>query len=81
MAHYYLSQIVRMLGKDAPKDFKDIEITGCEQDHRKIESGHLFFAFKGQKVDGHSFLQNAAERGALAAVVSHLLTCSKRELE
>ncbi|MCP5505764.1 MAG: hypothetical protein H7A38_02650 [Chlamydiales bacterium] len=39
-------------------------------DSRKVKPGTLFFALKGEKVDGHSFLEEVARQGALAAVVS-----------
>ncbi len=46
------------------------EIVGFKQESRSIEPGDLFFAMKGERVDGHSFLQEVAERGARGAVVS-----------
>lgn len=38
-------------------------------DSRQVVSGSLFFALKGQKVDGHSFLSKVQNSGAIAAVV------------
>jgi UDP-N-acetylmuramoyl-tripeptide--D-alanyl-D-alanine ligase len=38
-------------------------------DSRSLEPGALFLAIKGPRFDGHDFLRQAAERGALAAVV------------
>ncbi len=49
---------------------RDKEIRGVEADTRKILPGQLFFALKGQKVDGHAYLKDAAAKGASAAVVS-----------
>ncbi len=49
---------------------RDLLIDGFQIDSRKVGPGDLFFALKGQKVDGHSFLQDAAMNGAVAAVVS-----------
>jgi len=40
-------------------------------DSRKVEKGDFFFALAGEKVDGHAFLKEVAEKGALGAVVSH----------
>lgn len=39
-------------------------------DSRVIQEGTLFFALKGEKVDGHTFLKNVAEKRGVAAVVS-----------
>ena len=38
-------------------------------DSRTIHPGELFFAVKGEKMDGHDFVQQALEKGAVAAVV------------
>lgn len=45
-------------------------ITGFETDSRKIGEGMVFFALKGENVDGHDFLKEVAEKKAIAAVVS-----------
>lgn len=45
--------------------------TGYSIDSRTIKPGELFFAVKGERFDGHDFVQQAIERGAIAAVVSH----------
>ena len=39
-------------------------------DSRKVKEGTLFFAISGKKVDGHSFLEEVATKGAVGAVVS-----------
>jgi len=41
-------------------------------DSRELQIGDLFFALRGGKVDGHAFLENVAQKGAVGAVVSHL---------
>lgn len=48
---------------------ENIEITGVTSDTRAIEPGNLFVALRGEKFDGHNFLEQAKERGAVAAVV------------
>ncbi len=44
-------------------------VSGVSVDSRLTKSGDLFFALPGAQVDGHAFLQHAAENGAVAAVV------------
>lgn len=46
------------------------EWRGAALDSRKIEAGNLFIALPGARVDGHTFLSAAEERGAAAALVS-----------
>src|SRR5260370_37011371 len=43
---------------------------GYSIDSRTIRPGELFFAVKGEKMDGHDFVQQALEKGAVAAVVA-----------
>jgi UDP-N-acetylmuramoyl-tripeptide--D-alanyl-D-alanine ligase len=43
---------------------------GYSIDSRTVAAGELFFAVKGERLDGHDFLAGAIERGAVGAVVS-----------
>ena len=45
-------------------------VQGYSIDSRTVAPGELFFAVKGERLDGHDFLQSAIERGAVGAVVS-----------
>jgi len=45
-------------------------VLGYSIDSRSIGKGELFFAVKGERFDGHDFVEAAIERGAAAAVVS-----------
>src|ERR1700684_3721086 len=38
-------------------------------DSRTVGPGQLFFAVKGERLDGHDFVESALEKGAVAAVV------------
>jgi UDP-N-acetylmuramoyl-tripeptide--D-alanyl-D-alanine ligase len=42
---------------------------GYSIDSRTIQRGDLFFAVKGERLDGHDFVEQALTRGAIAAVV------------
>jgi len=48
----------------------ELQISGYQVDSRMVQPGELFFALKGEKNDGHAFLAEAAQRGAVGAVVS-----------
>jgi UDP-N-acetylmuramoyl-tripeptide--D-alanyl-D-alanine ligase len=45
-------------------------VVGYSIDSRTVAPGELFFAVRGDRFDGHDFVAAAAERGAVAAVVS-----------
>lgn len=47
---------------------EDINIKGAVLDSRLVEEGYLFFATKGEKVDGHSFIPQVAEKKAACVV-------------
>src|SRR6201997_481046 len=51
-------------------DLRDEVAQGYSIDSRTIQLGELFFAVKGERLDGHDYVNAALERGALAAVVS-----------
>lgn len=40
-------------------------------DTRSLEPGQIFLALSGDRFDGHDYLDQAAERGAVAAIVAH----------
>ena len=42
---------------------------GYSIDSRTVGPGELFFAVKGERLDGHDFVEQALEKGACAAVV------------
>lgn len=42
---------------------------GYSIDSRTVQPGELFFAVKGERLDGHDFVEQAWSRGAIAAVV------------
>jgi UDP-N-acetylmuramoyl-L-alanyl-D-glutamate--2,6-diaminopimelate ligase len=44
------------------------EVMGLVSDSRLVKPGYLFFAVEGGTVDGHSYISNALERGAVAVV-------------
>src|ERR1700694_287711 len=54
----------------AAGDFAAEEVTqGYSIDSRTVEAGQLFFAVKGERLDGHDFVEQALGKGAVAAVV------------
>ncbi len=51
-----------------------IEIAAIEIDSRKVSKSSVFVAIKGEKSDGHTFIQNAIEFGAIAIVCEAMPT-------
>jgi len=67
LAVFHLSQIAQWLGCAGSAD---CVVRGFKQDSQGVVPGDLFFAIKGDKVDGHVYLKEVAGRGGVAAVVS-----------
>src|SRR5258708_30977654 len=44
-------------------------VAGYSIDSRSVGAGQLFFAVKGERLDGHDFVGEALEKGAIAAIV------------
>lgn len=47
---------------------EQFEVTGAVLDSRKVEPGYVFFATRGEKVDGHSFIPQVVEKGAALVI-------------
>ena len=63
--------------KDAEKatggrSLKAWQANRAEIDSRAIKGGEIFFALKGEHVDGHKYVKSALEKGAAVAVVTHV---------
>ncbi|MDQ0202034.1 UDP-N-acetylmuramoyl-tripeptide--D-alanyl-D-alanine ligase [Neobacillus ginsengisoli] len=64
-----LKQISEMISaKNDLSPFADVMIKGVSIDSRKIEQGHLFIPFKGERSDGHIFVEESIRKGAAAAL-------------
>jgi len=57
------------IGQLLDSTIEDEEIAGFAIDSKNIKKGDLFFALRGKKFDGHHFLNEVHNRGAIAAVV------------
>ncbi len=63
-----LAQIVK--GELLSQGYPDIKCSRFSTDTRLIEKNDVFFAFKGEKFDGHDFLKEAFDKGARTFIVS-----------
>src|ERR1700722_18615506 len=66
-----LSDLIQRLSAKSIQGPVDREITGVRYDSRRVNSGHLFVAVRGDAFDGHSFIEQAIEKGAVAVVGEH----------
>jgi UDP-N-acetylmuramoyl-L-alanyl-D-glutamate--2,6-diaminopimelate ligase len=54
--------------RDIAEVDSDSTVTGFAIDHRNVERGSVFGAFKGARFNGEDFISKAVERGAVAVV-------------
>lgn len=50
----------------------DKVVSGATVDSRHVQKDEMFFADKGEKVDGHDYIKSAHEKGALVAICEYV---------
>ena len=70
MKHFTLEEIARACGGKyvGNEDMKNTPITSVERDSREIKDGSLFLAIKGERVDGHDYIEKCYQSGAVCAI-------------
>ena len=64
-----LAEIIKTVKPLAVEGPLDHEITGITYDSRRVMPGNLFVAFRGERTDGHRYVEAAIDRGAAAVVM------------
>ena len=79
MKHFTLEEIARACGGKyvGNEDMKNTPITSVERDSREIKEGSLFLAIKGERVDGHDYIEKCYKSGAVCAIAKDPLKTRK----
>lgn len=65
-----LAEIAKMAGAlNDVSSFGDVMVKGVTIDTRKIEENNLFIPFKGERTDGHKFVEDAITNGGASAAL------------
>lgn len=64
-----LKELLKGVDIISSKGDMDLEINGIAYDSRKIKNGNLFICVSGYTKDGHSFINDALKKGAVAIMV------------
>tara|TARA_B110000971_G_scaffold13761_1_gene12783 strand:- start:11455 stop:12900 length:1446 start_codon:yes stop_codon:yes gene_type:complete len=78
-----LQQLASVLGIEvlaATKEQSDLKFKGVTIDSRSNCSGQLFIAIKGERFDGHDYVESAFKNGAVAALVEKKHNCDIPQL-
>jgi UDP-N-acetylmuramoyl-tripeptide--D-alanyl-D-alanine ligase len=69
MKNFSIGTLARITGAEPPKSTQTC-FTGVSTDSRTIKTGDCFFAIPGENFDGHDYVAQALQKGAVCAVVS-----------
>lgn len=80
MKNMTIEAIARAVGGIAynTTGYEEKTAAGVVIDSRQVEKDFIFIAIKGERVDGHDFIENVYEKGALAVVSEHELPDNTR---
>ncbi|MGI9951149.1 UDP-N-acetylmuramoyl-tripeptide--D-alanyl-D-alanine ligase [Moorellaceae bacterium AZ2] len=67
-----LGELCNILRAELIQGDPEQRANGVSTDSRRICGGEVFFALKGERFDGHDYVDQALDRGAVAAVVARL---------
>lgn len=59
---------------------ESMEVSGIQNDSRKVKPGDLFFCITGANSDGHAFAGKAADSGADVLVVEHAVSIGRPDV-
>ena len=64
--------LLKNLIKNSPKNLKKLKVKGLALNSKDVKKGFIFFAIRGNEVNGENFINDAVKNGAA------LIICSKR---
>jgi UDP-N-acetylmuramoyl-tripeptide--D-alanyl-D-alanine ligase len=65
-----LSEVIAAIGARMRERPPGVSVRGISTDSRTTQAGDLFFALSGPSFDGHDFVWQAIQRGAVGAVIA-----------
>jgi len=72
-----LQEIAKIVKGELLSDKLDAKVSEISTDSRTIKSGDLFIALGGENYDGHNFVNDAFQKGAVGTVVSKSIKLPK----
>ena len=62
--------LLKNLIKDVSRDLKNINISGISINSKEVRKNFIFFAIKGNNINGEKFINDAIRRGASVIICS-----------
>lgn len=69
-----VEEVAKALGASLKQGDPGKEVVAVTTDSRNVAPGALFFALRGERYDGHDFVNDALAKGAAGAVVSRMVS-------
>lgn len=67
-----LDHLLQTMTYRCDSNIETLDITGIAYDSRQVKPGYLFVAIAGFVTDGHRYISQAKEKGAVAFIVNHI---------
>ena len=67
-----INMLLKNLINNISEEKKKISITGLSTNSKEVKKGYIFFAIKGNNVNGEKFIKEAINKGA------SVIVCSKK---
>jgi len=64
------NMLLKKLISNLPKEKKKIKVLGLSTNSKKVKKGFIFFAVRGNKINGERYITQAIKKGAVAIVCS-----------
>lgn len=78
-----LAQLIEVLSAqplNIPSALTSQQVQGVNTDTRSLKPNEIFLALSGEKFDGHRFVEQAVQQGAIAAIVDHPIDAAMPQL-
>ena len=62
--------LLKNLIKNCPQNLKNLKIKGLAQNSKDVKKGFIFFAIKGNKLNGEHYIDHAIKKGAVIIICS-----------
>ena len=66
-----LLKLCEYAGLSCPEHLEDIEVCGVTASSEKVKNGYVFVCINGRCFDGHRYIDDALEKGAVAVIIEN----------
>ena len=72
--------LLKKLIKNLPKETNFFKVRGLTDNSKNVKKGFIFFAIKGQKINGEKFIDEAINKGAIAIICSKKFKAKRKNI-